>query len=95
MDYTNKYVTYVPGISCSLMSVSRIAKNGLVTVFHDNMCSIYPKDSVKIIGDPLLETTENNGTSTTDDIGAVEPRISGSVGTYRCHLGFGIMCIYH
>ena len=55
-------VTYVPNLTCSLLSVSSIAKSGYVTLFKDNHCGIYHKNDVSIRGNPLLETYEKNGT---------------------------------
>jgi len=55
-------VTYIPGLTSNLLSVSSLAKNGLVTVFKDDFCGVYSADDVIIQGEPKLRAVENSGT---------------------------------
>lgn len=55
-------VTYVPGLTSTLLSISAITKNNLIVVFEGNRCGIFHSDSIKFLSTPILETTESNGT---------------------------------
>jgi transposase InsO family protein len=55
-------VVYVPNLSSNLLSVSSVSKSGFVTVFKDNVCGVFDQKDVNIIGEPLLQAFERNGT---------------------------------
>ena len=54
-------VTYVPGLTSNLLSVHSISKSGYVTLFRNDTCEIYEPQNITIVGNPLLVTTEQNG----------------------------------
>ncbi|KAK3931507.1 Retrovirus-related Pol polyprotein from transposon TNT 1-94 [Frankliniella fusca] len=55
-------ITYVPGLTSSLLSVSNIASNDLVVVFKARNCGIFHPESIQFLDEPLIGTTESNGT---------------------------------
>ncbi|KAK3913436.1 Retrovirus-related Pol polyprotein from transposon TNT 1-94 [Frankliniella fusca] len=59
-------MTYVPGLTCTLLSISAITKNNLIVVFKDKICGIYKPDSVRLLSAPVIETVETNGTYSLD-----------------------------
>ena len=54
-------VTYVPGLTSNLLSVSSVSASGFITVFRDVYCEIYESKQITISGSPLLKTREQNG----------------------------------
>lgn len=46
-------VSYVPGLTTNLISVSKLTDKGMIVVFDEKCCKMYTTDSIKFIGEPL------------------------------------------
>ncbi|KAG8226784.1 hypothetical protein J437_LFUL002830 [Ladona fulva] len=54
-------VVFVPGLATNLLSVSKMAKNGLSVVFSNEKCRIFRNENLSVQGDEVATATDTGG----------------------------------